>query len=452
MQVTIQTKLTDQSTIQFLEATGLYIGKLRAKLLKALLSGRQVRDLKRQYIAKHGLTARQFNSLASEVKGLIQSVKQLRDRNIKETGQRQTSLKKKIKALIKKIGEAKSESREGKKTVKENLRFQVHQKKRKQGKIAAAIERLKAKKISICLGSKKLFRRQFNLAANGYKNHEQWLKDFRNARSNRIFYLGSKDEKFGNQNCQLRGDRLYVRALPALEKKYGKYVEIPVKFKYREELIADAIKNEQAISYRFVRKEKDWYLFLTTERKTTKKVSRRCLGAIGVDVNKAHLAWAETDRHGNMIKFGKIQTPLQDRRSEQLTATLAEATKQIVQYARDREKPIVIEKLDFSKKKTTFDEKCTGYRRMLSYFAYAKFRDLIYSRAAREGVEVIEKAANFTSIIGKFKFALMYGISTHIAASLVLARRGLKLSERPPTKNALWLAVHRHRHVWALWR
>ena len=110
------------------------------------------------------------------------------------------------------------------------------------------------------------------------------------------------------------------------------------------------------------------------------------------------------------------------------------------------------QKLDFSKKKTTFDEKCTGYRRMLSYFAYAKFRDLIHSRAAREGVEVIEKAANFTSIIGKFKFALMYGISTHIAASLVLARRGLKLSERPPTKNALWLAVHRHRHVWALWR
>ena len=57
-----------------------------------------------------------------------------------------------------------------------------------------------------------------------------------------------------------------------------------------------------------------------------------------------------------------------------------------------------------------------------------------------------------SSIIGRYKFSKMYGISVHIAASLVLARRGLRFSERPPAKNARWIAEHRHRHVWALWR
>ena len=221
MQVTIQTKITDPSIIEFLEGTALYTGKLRAKLLKALLTDGKVNDLKKRYIAEHGLTARQFNSLASEVKGLIQSAKQLSERNLKEAKQRQTSLKKKIKGLQKKIAKAEPEQREGKKSVKENLRFQVHHKKRKLGKISAAIDRFQTKRVSICLGSKKLFRKQFNLAANGYENHEQWRQEFRKARSNRIFFLGSKDEKFGNQNCQLLGNRLQVRVVPSLEAKYG---------------------------------------------------------------------------------------------------------------------------------------------------------------------------------------------------------------------------------------
>lgn len=37
-----------------------------------------------------------------------------------------------------------------------------------------------------------------------------------------------------------------------------------------------------------------------------------------VDVNKAHLAWAETNRHGNIVARGTEQTPLQDRRSDQV--------------------------------------------------------------------------------------------------------------------------------------
>ena len=43
--------------------------------------------------------------------------------------------------------------------------------------------------------------------------------------------------------------------------------------------MADAVKNEQAMNYRFVRKEKGWYLFLTTDRKASRKVSKETPGS-----------------------------------------------------------------------------------------------------------------------------------------------------------------------------
>lgn len=452
MQTTIQTKIKQESAIEFLEDSSKYIGCLRGKLLKALIKGEKVNDLKSQYIIEHGLTARQFNSLYSEVKGLIKSSGELHQINIKASKERLSSLKRVIKSLTKKLEQCKQVQRVGKKSEKEALRWQLHHKKRKLDRLTVRIAKLKRKKASICLGGKKLFRAQFNLAKNEYANHRKWREAFAQKRNNRIFFIGSKDESFGNQNCQLLSNKLQVRVCPALQEKYGQYVNIFVEFKYGQEVVEQAIRKMQAINYRFVRKNKKWYLYLTTDIAPVAKVTKKKLGAIGVDLNKAHLAWAEIDRHGNLINYDTILTPIQDRSSHQVTATLADAVKQIVDRAKKQEKPVVIEKLDFGKKKNRFEEKHSGYRRMLSYFAYKKFHALIHSKASKEGVEIIEKNPAFSSIIGKYKFSLMYGISVHIAASLVLARRGLWFSERPPAKNARWLAEHRHRHVWTLWR
>jgi IS605 OrfB family transposase len=184
------------------------------------------------------------------------------------------------------------------------------------------------------------------------------------------------------------------------------------------------------------------------------KQTRKSLGGIGVDLNKAHLAWAEINRHGNLVKFGKIGIEIQDRRSDQVTASLGEAIKEILEYAKKQQKPIVIEKLDFQRKKAKESGRggsCASprYRRMLSYFAYSKFMEIMYSRAFREGVEIIAVNPAYSSIIGRCKFAGMYGISVHIAASLVLARRGLELGESFPSTQ--YLAEHRYWHIWKKW-
>ncbi|MCV5591482.1 hypothetical protein OFN17_29055, partial [Escherichia coli] len=51
----------------------------------------------------------------------------------------------------------------------------------------------------------------------------------------------------------------------------------------------------RAISYRFLRDEKSWRLFVTFDEDLPETVTWRELGAIGVDVNPDHLAVAEVD-------------------------------------------------------------------------------------------------------------------------------------------------------------
>ncbi|WP_368239114.1 IS200/IS605 family accessory protein TnpB-related protein [Candidatus Uabimicrobium amorphum] len=413
------------------------------------MRGEKLNELKKIFISEKGMMARQFNSLHSEVKGIIKAAKELQKINVEDVQRRSKSLKRVIKKLSKALAKSKKDSSSEKKDENKKLHFVLHHKKRKLRNVENRIAKLK--KRGICLGGRKLFKKQFHLEENGYENHQQWLEEFRTKRVNRIFFIGSKDESFGNQNCQLLGDKLKVRVAPSLEREWGKYVNIPVKFSYKQETITAALKNQQAINYRFVKKENDWYLFVTTKEKPAPITTKKEFGTIGVDLNHSHVAFAETNRHGNLANYGKIHTPIQDRSSEQVKAMLAEACKEIITLAKKQQKPVVIEKLDFSKKKKDLSAQKVPYRRMISYFAYKKFASLMKSQGARNGVEIIEVNPAYSSIIGKYKFAYFLGISLHIAASFVLARRALNYSERLPARTARCLPVDRHCHVWKYW-
>ena len=129
MQVTIQTKANKEAEV-FLEETAKHIGSLRGKLLKDLLKGENLNKLKKQYRKKEGLLARQFNSMANEVRGVISSTKELQKRNMRESKQRQKNLKKRIKLLTKKLKKTNAACGvAGKKSPRKNLEFQLHQKK-----------------------------------------------------------------------------------------------------------------------------------------------------------------------------------------------------------------------------------------------------------------------------------------------------------------------------------
>ena len=84
----------------------------------------------------------------------------------------------------------------------------------------------------LCFGSKRLWRKQHHLEANGYASHEEWLQDWRDARSNEFFVLGSRDETSGCQLCvaSIADDgslTLRLRMPDCLAEQHGKYLVIP---------------------------------------------------------------------------------------------------------------------------------------------------------------------------------------------------------------------------------
>ena len=173
-------------------------------------------------------------------------------------------------------------------------------------------------------------------------------------------------------------------------------------------------------------------------------------------------AVAETDSSGNYVNSWRVPLVTYGKSKHQAEALIGDAVAGVVEYAREVGKPIVIEKLDFRRKKAALEGESPRYSRMLSSFSYGKLKAYFISRGYREGVEVKQVNPAFSSVVGRVKFMERYGLSVHQAAALVLARRLLGCSERIPHR---WVApigngVHvaftvpvrkRVKHVWTYW-
>ena len=115
-----------------------------------------------------------------------------------------------------------------------------------------------------------------------------------------------------------------------------------------------------------------------------------------------------------------------NKTTEQSKALIGDAVKELTDYAVKVKKPVVIENLDFSQKKKELKNSFNKtYNQMLSSFAYSKIIELIKSRCFDKSLEIIEVNPAYTSKIGKFKYQDLYKLTTHQAAALVIARRGL---------------------------
>ena len=451
-------------------------GRVQRKLFADVAAGRSAASLKSAYLKKHGIPARMFNAVRVSLEGKVSSVKEQQKLRLDSLGRR-------IARAGRQIDGAAERGRWD----------QVHQKRRRLPNLRLRLTALEADveegRVRLCFGSRKLWRKQHHLADNGYADHEEWLADWRDARSDEFFVLGSRDEAAGCQLCvaTVVDDgtlSLRLRMPDALEAQHGKYLIIEgVRFAYGHEQVLAALDSNaeygrcrrehgekaarstslgQAISYRFKRDGKGWRVFVTTDMMHVPVVTDQRRGAIGVDLNADHLAVAETDASGNYMNAFSVPLITYGKSQHQAAAIIGDAVVSVVAYAREAGKPIVMEKLDFRQKKAALEGESRRYSRMLSSFSYGKIKAYFLSRGYREGVEVHQVNPAFSSVIGRVKFMERYGLSVHQAAALVLARRLLGCSERIPRR---WVApvgtgVHvaftvpvrkRVKHVWTYW-
>lgn len=413
---------------------------------------------KSEYLRKFDITARQYNAVAIALKGKIASIKALQKTHIGNLEVKAKKLASVIKKLEAKAYKATTEN-------KANLLFKIHQKKRRlfaiETKLASAKDKCASGKIGLCFGSKKLFHAQFFLKENGYKNHQDWENDWQATRNSEFFVLGSKDETAGCQGCvATANDNGSFNLRLRLPNGIGKYIAFEnVTFAYGQDKILESLQAGRALSYRFKRDKKGWRVFVSTamERETTSDIKG---GAIGVDLNANCVAVSETDRYGNLVKTKVIPCITRGKSSEQTKAIIGDAVKQVSDMASGSGKPIVVEKLDFQRKKLELSSFDNG---MLSNFAYSMFDSMIHAKCFRDSNEVIEANPAYTSVIGSVNYAQRCGISVHQAAALAIARRGMRLSERPTARMAvmpvrsgghvtfLLPARNRKKHVWSFW-
>ena len=434
-------------------------GRVQRKLFADVAAGSSAASLKGAYLKRHGIPARMFNAIRVSLEGKSASVSEQQ------------------------IADATEHGRLG----------QVHQKKRRlanlRHRLAALEADIAAGRVRLCFGSKRLWRKQRNLEANGYASHQEWLRDWRDARSDEFFVLGSRDETAGCQLCvaTVADDgtlTLRLRMPDCLAGQHDKYLVIEgVWFAYGHEQVLAALQSNaeysayrrqhgekaaratglgQAVSYRFKRDARGWRVFVTTNMMGVPVVADQRLGAIGVDLNADHLAVAETDASGNCVNAWRTPLVTYGESQRKAEALVGDAVASVVRYAREVSKPIVIEKLDFRQKKAVLEGTSRRYSRMLSSFSYGKVKAYFLSRGYREGVEVHQVNPAYSSVIGRVKFMERYGLSVHQAAALVLARRLLGCSERiprlrvAPVGNGVHVAFtvparKRVKHVWTYW-
>ena len=479
---TYQTRVCDYVGMQrgagdaALSAYAEMYGRVERRLFAEVAAGRSAAVLKTEYLKGYGIPSRMFNGVRVSLEGKVASVREQQKLQVDSLGHRIARAQRQIAGAA------------------EHGRWQqVHQKKRRlanlRNRMAAWEADIAEGRVRLCFGSKRLWRKQHHLEANGYASHEEWLRDWQDARSDEFFVLGSRDETAGCQLCiaTVADDgtlTLRLRIPDCLAGQHGKYLTIEgVRFAYGHEQVMAALESNadyarhrrehgekaaratslgQAICYRFKRDAKGWRVFASTGMMDVPVVTDRSSGAIGVDLNADHLAVCETDTSGNPVHSFRVPLVTYGNSQHQAEAIIGDSVASVVAYARTVGKPVVIEKLDFRQKKAALEGQSRKYSRMLSSFAYGKVKAYFISRGYREGVEVHQVNPALSSVIGRAKFMERYGLSVHQAAALVLARRLLGCSERIPRRwvapigNGVQVAFtvparKRVKHVWTYW-
>jgi len=461
---TYQTRLNlDKESEGILDFYSGLMNKVEHSLYADVSKGLSSASCKNNYLEKFSITARQFNSCRISLEGKLSACKASRELALGTLKQKIESLDSEIKRLEK----------------KPSKKFLVHQKKRKFFRLSSRYQSLQQDKeegkIPLCFGSKKLFRSQFHLEKTKFSTHKEWKEAWQSQRDSEFFLMGSKDETSGNQSCTatVEDDHFLFRLRLPQALDNGKYLLLKASFAYGHDAIMASLQEcwnrkenkdntlGQAISYRFKKDKKGWRLFVSTEAKRAPIISREDSGVIAVDINVDHIAYVETDRFGNPIKTETFPWAMYGKSKNQAKAITGDLCKEIIDLAKKAKKPIVIEDLNFQKKKAELGS-YKKYSRMLSSFAYSLFILSLFFRAFKEGILIHKVNPAYTSLIGRCNYAKRYGLTIHLAAALCIARRYQKFSEKPCFSEGIpdgkgglvtfCLPVrNRQKHVWHFW-
>lgn len=384
----------------------------------------------------YGVLKRTANAIRYDMRGRIKAYMQLKKTELKQLEIKIQSVQKKVRKLeiiVNKLKPLAALNQLDEIALQEyrNTKASLYYRKNRLNKLKqrkdVLKQQIKDKKISLCFGTKKLFDVQNRLAENGYRSHEKWLHDFQRKRDSGIFFLGSGDESYGNQILQLKPNDNGFQMQLIKDKPFrdeSKYIQISgIRFFYMVDELVYAIMNHQPITYHIARKGRKWYLAAIFSIDVDISTNDRN-GVIGIDYNDGFMEMVETNVSGNMVRAEHIKLE-QHGTGNKAESEIKEKLSKLVRYARDVGKDIVVEDLDFKKKKAE-QQKGNGknYNRMLHLFDYHRYLFWLENLCIKYGVKLMKVNPAYTSRIGKQKYSNSRKLTVHRAAAFVIARKG----------------------------
>lgn len=327
--------------------------------------------------SQFNLHSRIINSIIHEVKGLMNSYMELKQLELTNIIQKIEILTNRVNKDIEFIEKWKPFVAKNDVTNKELFNYikrkkRLYQRQRKLNKLNQRKLNLnyiiKNKIYKICFGSKKEFKKQYNLIANNYKTHIKWHNDFIKCRDKNIYFVGAVNETLGNQMIGLNYDKItntFILKVRRIEKlninytddKYIKYYNLIIP--YRKEDLLEILNNFNLknpnvcpLTYRFHKESNKWYLQIIFSKDIdyVNYQTRKQYGVIGLDYNNGFIQLAETDTSGNLINLIKYTLKYHGTGNKAKTE-IEQTISSIMKYAISKGKDVAVENLNFKKTK-----------------------------------------------------------------------------------------------------
>ena len=269
------------------------------------------------------------------------------------------------------------------------------------------------------------------------------IKAFKLHRDSQINYIGRAREKQGNLNFQMQYIKKGNFFTMKVRRDFGKWKDdrSPERFaygkchfKYGSRQLRDAMKdNASPVTVSIIRKNDRYYLFVAVvvSYESSRIVTRKEHGVIGIDFNKGFVNICETDGKGNVVRIEKMKYPF--GKAGNTNAGLADVISKVCKKAVETGKSIVAEDLSFERKKRETKKAVTPTEkermRMLHSLPYSRYAQILGNLTFNRKIELIKVNPAYTSRTAEQKFCDQMKLNIHNGAAYVIARKGMGIKD-----------------------
>ena len=258
---------------------------------------------------------------------------------------------------------------------------------------------------------------------------QKWKEDFYFQRHHTLSLPGRHDARGGNFLAKLVNGNLMVTGIDGRCFTFLNFQLARLNEEYQKLLQATG-KERKAVCYNFTlhkdKKGRKYVLVSATIPLKNKYVNDSfASGCVSMDLNADNVALADLDEHGNYLSSKVIPFWLEGKTSGQVSEILGRVMAKVGGFCTERKKPLVMEDINLTLKRSGLKYGGKKRNRRISLFAYRKMTACLYNQSFKQGFAVFQVDPAYTSQMGKHLFMRKYGISIHEAAAYAIGLKGM---------------------------